>query len=149
MTADLPIEARAELNELYRFCVFSENGKVFFGIPERKMRAILEDRLKCGRLISHRNAEGKIDGVLMWHRIKSGKDMKRWNWEPDKEDGDEIFISAAISDTDKARRVGVLRMIAKEPDVLHLKISALRHKGGRSTPQRVEYGQKMLTKMLK
>lgn len=138
------LQDQTKLNELYRYVVFNENGKVFMGYDGKTVRNFLASRLAAGRLIFHRDESGEIDGVMAWYRFERGWDLSRIErWDKDDEDGGEIFILAAFADNDKARRVGILRFIAKEPDAMHLPLSMFRD------GKRREYSQKLLARLLK
>ena len=148
MIAELPLEAAIDLRDVYRYAVFAENGNVFAGVPGETMREIFANRAAAGRLIFHRDQQGDVDGLLVWYRFKKGWSMDRvYNFDKDDEDGDEIFIKAAFSETPIARRWGIRAFLLKEPDVLWRRLRAHRKKGGKS--KMVDVPQRTLARLLK
>jgi hypothetical protein len=148
MIADLPLDAAIDLNDVYRYAVYAENGNVFAGVSGDTMRDIFENRMAAGRLIFHRNREKEVDGLLIWYRLKKGWTMEQiYNFEPDDEDGGEILIKAAFSETPFARRWGIRAFLLKEPDSLWCDIKAHRKKGGRS--KIVDVPKRTLARLLK
>ena len=148
MIAELPLDAAIDLRDVYQYAVFAENGNVFSGVPGDTMRAIFADRAAAGRLIFHRNQQREVDGLLIWYRFKEGWSMDRiYRFEPDDEDGNEILIHAAFSETGYARRWGIRAFIMKEPDSLWCRIRANRKKGGKT--KLVDIPQKLLARLLK
>ena len=136
------------LDDLYRYAVLSENGKVFYGYPEETIRLILAHRQSKGRLVYHRNAEGEVDGMVMWHRFSPGWDLEDvQNWREDDEQGSEIYIAGTIADSPQVRRWGILKMIEKEPDVIWCRKWAAREKGGRIESR--EISNRALARLMK
>lgn len=143
----IELENRVLMRELYKYVVLHENGKVFLGYSKEAIESILANRMNAGRLIFHRDARGQIDGVLLWYRFQPGWGKDQFIAGEDDPEGKEIFICAAFADNDKARRVGILRLIATEPDVLHLRLSMLRNRKSGKISARID--QKTLARLLK
>ena len=145
---DLPWQVQKLFTDLYRYTLFAENGRVFLGFSEEVVRAIIADRFSKGRLLFHRDEDGEIDGMFAWYRFKDG-----WQWEDildwrqDDEDGSEFFLAYLFADSKKIMSDFALNMIAKEPDVIAGNLTGIRHRKGR--PQKVEYSNRFLAKLLK
>ena len=146
----MSLEERLILEELYQYALAADRGKVFLGWSAEAMKTLIAHRLSKGRLVEHRNADGELDGLGMWMRVDEGWNADRLQeWPDDNEQGKEIFIGALLADTAFARRSLILRFLAKEPDALHLPMTALRQKGGSAYPVQVPITQKELARLLK
>lgn len=145
--AELPLEGQEYLQDVLRYAVYADSGEVLPRFSARELRDYFENRILCNKLISHRDELGEIDGLLIWHRVAEGWDYDGPDWCKDDPNGDEMFIAVAFSDSIKARKYGILRMIMLEPDCLWAKISALRVRG--PGLKRVAYNQKLLSRLLK
>ena len=149
LNGGLAVRDRVILDELYEYAVKSENGRVFYGVPEEAVRCIITHRQHKGRLIVHRDEAGDVDGMFMWHRFKKGwtEEDKLENWGDDDEGGGELYLAATFASSREVLRWGILKFIQKEPDVLHLKLSMTRLKGGKDVL--CDVPQKMLARLLK
>ena len=145
--AELPLKGQEYLQEILRYASYADKGQVLPRFSARELRDYFENRILCRKLISHRDEHGEIDGILIWHRVDEGWDYDGPDWCKDDPQGNEIFIAVAFSDSVRARRYGILRLITLEPDVLWTQISALRVKA--SGLKRMRYTQKLLSRLLK
>ena len=146
----MSLEERLLLEELYQYCLMADRGKVFLGWSEESMKTLIAHRLSKGRVVEHRNKGGELDGLGMWMRVeKDWNPEKLLEWPDDDEDGKEIFIGAIMADSPFVRRSLILRFLAKEPDALHLPLTALRQRGSSAYPVKVPIPQKELATLLK
>lgn len=146
----LPFADKMLLDEVYEYIVLGSAGRLFLGWSKENMQTFIMHRLHKGRMILSRDSHREINGIGIWFRVPSGWDPSEIkNWPDDDEKGKEIYIAAMMADNPEARKKLVLTFISKEPDCLHLKLSALRQKGVGMEYQRVDYTQKILSKMLK
>ena len=141
----LSLEQETVLHDLYRHVVLSENGRVFFGLTEEQIKVSLIHRQSKGRLIYRRNEAGNIDCLFLWSRHKEGWEDK--DWPEDDEDGDQIFLEAALAQTPAARKWGLLEFFRKEPDALWCRKVAYRQRGNRQELHEVT--NKALARLLK
>lgn len=143
-----PLALSCFLADLYRYAVLSENGKVFYGFESEAIRTIIAHRFHKGRLIYHRDREGKLDGLFMWYRMPENWEWAAIrNWDDDDEGGKEIFMAFLFAESPETLADITLRFIEMEPDCLHLKLTGVRQRN--RIPKRVEYSTKLLTRLIK
>lgn len=141
-------EFTSYVNEVTKYCIDNENGKVFDEWNEETIKQLVAYHLLKDTLIVLADEDKKIQGVFMWYNCNNDY---TWNfvkeWKEDVKNGDSIFMAFLFSSSSEALREMVLMFISKEPDVLYKKLIGVREKGGWST--RVDYNQKLLSRLLK
>jgi hypothetical protein len=137
-----------KVEQIVAYCLLKENGRVFEDWAKEVIESMVTYHIVKKTIITKYDDKGDIIGVLMWYNCdyNDGWDFIK-NWEPDKEDGDTVFLAFLFADGVNVMKSIVLDLIAQEPDILTKKIISIRPRGG--LPTRVEYSLKFFQKILK
>jgi hypothetical protein len=120
--------AMSMMDEVVRFCEEHENGKVFDGWD-------------------HQDELGAIKGVFMWYNCNEDDGWHFINkWQPDREDGDSIFLAFLFAKDTEAFKDLTLDFLTKCPEALEKKKLGLRYRSG--FPKRVTYDNRLFKKIL-
>lgn len=145
--ASFELRARSLLNEVYRYAVLADGGKVFLGWSEEEMRGLLAERMRRGRIALHRT-EGKIDGLITWFRVPAGFSPED-GFPEDDDQGGELFIGSMEADNPEARKALIMGLIRREPDSLWLDITAARARKPGEAQRKQSLTKKFIAKLLK
>jgi len=129
------------------FCVKHENGKVLGEAEEDVIRLIVAYHWAKKTLYTKFNESGELEAVFMWYHCDEDDD---WNfvtdWEPDKEDGDSIYLAFLYTSSTEAFRNGTRGFLEQCPQALNKKLFGIRRR--EVIPRRVNYTQKLFKKIL-
>ena len=135
------------IDEIVEFCVKHENGKVLGEAEEDVIRLIVAYHWAKKTLYTKFNESGELEAVFMWYHCDEDDD---WNfvtdWEPDKEDGDSIYLAFLYTSSTEAFRDGAKGFLEQCPQALNKKLFGIRRRRG--IPRRVNYTQKLFKKIL-
>ncbi len=135
------------MDEVVKFCVDHENGKVFYEWDEEIIRLMVAYHWAKNTLIVKQNDEGGIRGVFMWYNCNEDDGWSFINnWEPDREDGDSIFLAFVFAEDTPSFKDLALEFLSKCPSALEKKKLGIRYRSG--FPQRVEYDNRLFKKIL-
>ena len=140
-------EAIDFIDKVVDFCIEHENGKVFDGWDEEMIRLIVAYHWAKQTLIVHHNADESIKGVFMWYNCNKDDGWNFINnWEPDREDGDSIFMAFLFSEGKDSFKELTKDFINKCPEVLTKNKIGLRYRNHK--PTKVEYTPKLFNRIL-
>lgn len=138
-------EAMQEINRIVDFCIQHENGKVFDDWDRGIIELMVAYHAAKDTLIVDYDKDD-IKGVFMWYNCDYEDD---WNfvlqWEPDREDGDSIFMAFLFADSTEAFR-NLTRFFTHRIQGQDKHLIGIRHRNG--VPTRVEYTPKLFKKIL-
>ena len=140
-------EAIDFIDRVVDFCVEHENGKVFDGWEEEMIRLMVAYHWAKQTLIVHHNEDETIRGVFMWYNCNRDDGWNFINnWEPDREDGDSIFMAFVFADGKDSFKKLTQDFIDKCPEVLTRNKIGLRYRNG--FPKRILYTNKLFKKII-
>jgi hypothetical protein len=136
------------INKITDYLQDNDNGKVLPGWDWEHTQVLVGYHLAKETISVIIDDFGNISGIFMWYRCDEddGWEFIK-NWEPDKPDGNAIFLAFILADNTEAFKKLICDIIAKEPDVLTHKLTTLRErKGG---VRKVKYDLRVFNKILK
>tara|TARA_R110002050_G_scaffold111022_2_gene224123 strand:+ start:5109 stop:5591 length:483 start_codon:yes stop_codon:yes gene_type:complete len=140
-------EALKQVDKAVKFCIKHENGKVFDGWDEDLIRLMVAYHWAKKTLIVHKNEDKTIRGVFMWYNCDKSDGWNFVNnWEPDKEDGDSIFMAFLFADGKDSFKELTKDFINKCPEALTKNKIGLRYRNG--FPKRILYTNKLFKKII-
>ena len=140
-------EALNEIDKAVKFCIKHENGKVFDGWDKDLIRLMVAYHWAKKTLIVHKNEDNTIRGVFMWYNCNKDDGWSFINnWEPDREDGDSIFMAFIFADSKDSFKNLTKDFINKCPEVLTKNKIGLRYRSG--FPKRIIYTNKLFRKII-
>ena len=123
------------------------NKEVVRNYPEEVVRLLIAYHYFKKTLAYNVNAEGEIDGLLLWYRVNEDWDWKDIEaWTPDDPNGNSFFIGFCWAAPGKMREL-LIQMIDRAPDVIGSRLFAVREK--KDGPVLVEWSQKTFIRALK
>ena len=130
-------EAIDFIDKVVDFCIEHENGKVFDGWEEEMIRL----------MVAYHWAKQTIRGVFMWYNCNRDDGWSFINnWEPDREDGDSIFLAFVFSEGKNSFKKLTRDFVDKCPEVLTKNKIGLRYRSG--FPKRMNYSNKLFKKII-
>lgn len=139
-------EAIAQIDRVTDYCMSRDDDKVFGGWDREPIRLLVAYHWAKGTLLVHEK-DGEVDGMFMWYRCNESDD---WdfitNWEPDRPDGDAVFMAFLHAESSKTFKELVLDFLHTEPAVFTHKLFGSRLRNGKST--RIVYTPKLFQKLL-
>jgi len=140
-------EALDQVDEAVEFCIKHENGKVFEGWDKELIRLMVAYHWAKKTLIVHKNEDRTIRSILMWYNCDKGDGWNFINnWEPDKEDGDSIFMAFLFAEGKDSFKELTKDFINKCPEVLTKNKIGIRYRSG--FPKRMIYSNKLFKKII-
>ena len=140
-------EAIDFINKVVDFCIEHENGKVLAGWPEDRMQVLIAYHLAKHTFLCEQDEEGNIQGVFMWYNCNRDDGWNFINnWEPDREDGDSIFLAFVFSEGKNSFKKLTRDFVDKCPEVLTKNKIGLRYRSG--FPKRMNYSNKLFKKII-
>jgi len=140
-------EALDHIDEIVKFCIKHENGKVFDGWDKDLIRLMVAYHWAKKTLIVHTQEDGTIRGVFMWYNCNKDDGWDFINsWESDREDGDSIFMAFLFAEDKDAFKDLTKDFINKCPEVLEKNKIGLRYRSG--FPKKIIYSNKLFKKII-
>ena len=140
-------DALLAMDEVVDFCIEHENGKVFDGWDKELIRLMVAYHWAKKTIIVHYNNKDNIQGVFMWYNCNAddGWDFIN-NWEPDRENGDSIFLAFLFAESKDAFKQLTEDFLDRCPEALEKNKIGIRHRSG--FPKRVNYDNRLFKKIL-
>lgn len=135
------------MDEVVDFCVEHENGKVFDGWDKELIRLMVAYHWAKQTLIVHYNEDASVRSVFMWYNCNKDDGWNFINnWEPDREDGDSIFLAFLFAEGKDSFKDLTKDFINRCPEALTKNKIGLRYRNG--FPKRVNYDNRLFKKII-
>ena len=140
------VEAIAYIDKLVDFCIANENGRVLPNWSRELIQLLVAYHMAKDTIIVEQDTNDEVEGLVMWYNCDEDADESLINqWEPDKKEGNAIFIGFLNAINTSAFKSMNRKFLALCPEAMHKKIIMMRHRLG--VPTRVQSTHKLFTKI--